>query len=157
MSRTGEAISTCIAAALGDFVRIDAKPGHWYRRYTPPLYAFVVVVHSTKYHVFEVDVASTVFPCWDRQYGTHQLRRATGLPNLRVGSGAMLMEDVPYKYKVAPAQALAVISDELREFAGPWFDTHRREMADDRLVQYGLRLMEESSGSTIDVDAFKQH
>jgi hypothetical protein len=139
-----------------DFVRVDAKPGFWYRQHTPPLYAFVVVLHSSKYRCFEVDVVSTVFPSWDRQYGTHQLRRATGLPNLRVGAGSMLMEDVPYKYKDAPDQALAVIKDELREFAGPWFAAHHRDMASDRLVQYGLELIQETLGSAIDLDKLKQ-
>jgi hypothetical protein len=155
-TRTGEAIQSCIAAAFDGFVRVDAKPGFCYRQHTPPFYAFVTVLHSSKSRCFEVDVVSTVFPSWDRQYGTHQLRRATGLPNLRVGSGSMLMEDIAYKYKDAPDQALAVIKDELREFAGAWFAAHRCEMANDRLVQYGLRLMEENSGSTIDLDELKQ-
>ena len=69
----------------------------------------------------------------------------------------MPMEDVAYKYADLPAHALAVIRDELREFADPWFSAHHREMASDPLVQYGLRLMKESCGPTMDLNTLKQH
>lgn len=155
--QTGQAIQTCIAAGLTDFNRADVRPGHWFRRHVPPLYNFVVILHSTKYRCFEVDVVSTVFASWDRQYGSHQLRRATGLPNLRVGSSSMLMEEVSYNYKDDPAHALAIISNELRLFAAPWFAAHRREMANDQLVQCGLELMEGRANTPIDLAALKHH
>ena len=155
-SRIPEAIDACIAAVFSGFARIDAKPGYCYRRCVPPLYNFVIVVHSTIYRCFEVDVVSTVFPVWDRQYGTHQLKRATGLPNLRVGSGPMLMEDVPYNYDTQPAQALTVISDELEKYAHPWFAAHQHEVANDQLVQCGLRLIQEGTGSTIPIEELKE-
>jgi hypothetical protein len=155
-SGIGDAIQSCVAAAFDGFVRVDLKPGYSYRRYNPPPYAFIVVQHSSKYRCFEVDVASSVFEAWDGQYGTHQLRRATGLPNLRERSGSLLMENVPYRYDDDPTQALAVVRDELREFADPWFEDHRREIASDRLVQYGLALMQSDAATTLSLDELKE-
>lgn len=154
--RTGDSIKSCIAEVFDDFMRVDAKPGFWYRRHTAPLYAFIVIQHSSKYRCFEVDVVSTVFSSWDRQYGTHQLRRATGLPNLREGSGSMLLEDVPYEYDDAPAEALAVISNELRRFAEPWLAAHRRELDSDPLVKHGCELIQDDSASRVALDELKQ-
>ena len=153
-SPTSEAVQACIARALDGFVRVDRKPYYWFRRLNTPLYAFVVVAPSTKYRCFEVDVASGVFPAWDKKYGTHQLRRATGLPNLRAGSNLVPMEEVAYEYAENVSDAMPSIAEELFQFARPWFEAHERELAEDQLVQYGLRVLQRESNALIDVEDY---
>lgn len=155
-SQTAEAVQACIATACEGFARIDRKPNYWFRRLTPPLYSFIVVAHSTKFRCFELDVVSTVLPAWDKRYGTHQLRRATGLPNLREASGLVRMDEVAYKYTENLSEAMPSIGEDLRQFARPWFEAHRREMAEDELVQYGLQVSQRNTTTPVDVEELKQ-
>jgi hypothetical protein len=148
-------IAACIASVADGFDRVNSRPGFWFRRFGSPLFSFIVVQHSAKCKCFEVDVVSTVFPSWDRQYDTHQLRRAIGLSNMRVGSKMILMEDVLYRYKTDPGEALETIGQELRRYALPWFDAHLREMDEDALVQHGFAQIAEAQPGNINLEALK--
>jgi hypothetical protein len=154
--RVSELVASCVSSVADGFEQIPARPGIWHRRYRAPLFSFIVVQHSTRYKCFEVDVASSVFATWDRQFGTHQLRRSTGLANLRVGSKMILMENVPYRYAADPGSALNVIAEELRSFAIPWFEAHRREIGEDPLVQRGLAEIAERCPDRVTLEAMKR-
>jgi len=153
--RISDLLASCIATVADGFERFPSRPGSWYRRSCTPLFSFIVVQHSTKYKCFEVDVVSTVFPSWDRKYGTLQLRRSTGLANLRVGSSMIPIEEVAYRYVADPQEALHVIGSELRSYALPWFDAHRSEMDADPIVQRGLAEIGQEGVCSITLEELK--
>jgi hypothetical protein len=139
----------------------DAKPGYWFRRPPlPRLFALVVIVSSAKESCFGVNVVSSFFPTWNRQYGTHQMRSATGLPNLRLGSKSIPMEQSFYRHdgtESSVRETVEIIGEELRRFALPFFALHAAQADADPLVQAGLAWLGENKyKQTSDLNTKKQ-
>lgn len=132
-----------------DFVFVEeGKPGYWFRRPPRPiLYSFIVVQVSQKYSCCEVDVAASFESMWDKLYGTHHLRRSTGLPNLREGSNAIHMELVPYKFdqtEIGFQACLDRISQELFAYAVPYFDNAENVLRADPLFIFSLQWVKQN-------------
>jgi len=130
---------------LPDFLpMLEEKHGYWFRR--PPvghglLYNVVLVCHAVKPPCLSADVYAGVLSMWDRQYGRHLLQRSTGLPNLRLGSQAIPVEESSYPYDGSESGAVTAVSRivaELGQFAVPWFEEAERSLAEDPLVKCAL-------------------
>lgn len=139
-------ISEMMARCSDQFIAVpEFRPGYWFRRDASELFHDFVLIQSSQ-RCFSVDVAVTAFPKWDGAYGQHQMQAATGLPNLRLGSSAIPAEVATYSYDGTLQEAeatLARISQKLRSHAVPWFDDFRRKAAEDKLLQFGLRWVDE--------------
>ncbi len=151
--RTGRLIAEAMANYSREFEKVDGIIGrYWYRRKpqengVPSEWFFrIVSIHSSqKWQCFEVDVYTGVFPVWNRRFGSYSLRCATGLPNLRLGSGAIPMEEVAYSHDGTEAGAEAALSriiQDLVKYANPCFEEAERRSHCDPLVRFGLRWIE---------------
>jgi hypothetical protein len=151
MSAVSEAICDMIKSLPVDFRRIEGRPGFWFRAPNPPhLYSLLVVQHSAKHHAIGVDVVSSVLNSWDKQYGRHQLIRATGLQNVRSGSGLTRMEDEYYAYAEDYIEIVSQIRQHLLESALPWFANHAAEIAVDPIVHCGIKAMSKTPSPPLD-------
>ncbi len=142
--RIKQLVLEMIERFVPDFHEVSTKrKGYWFRcDEHRPYYSFIVVGSSQKSRVLDCDVAWGFFPAWDGAYGTHQMRASTGLPNLRLGSSAIPMDQSYYEHDGTIAgiqQLLNVIGADLLAHALPWFRTNAREAGADQLLQYGLR------------------
>ncbi len=135
------------------------RKGYWFRCDSHrPYYEFVVIGSSQKQRALGCDVAWGFFSAWDGAYGTHQMTASTGLPNLRLGSKSIPMEEGYYEHDGTEAgirRTLDRIGSELATYALPWFRSRAEEVSCDRLVQHGLdwlRTHEQSIPATIQDD-----
>ena len=121
---------------------------YWFARQRPSgLWQFIVVGSSQKERCFNADVAITFFAFWNRGFGTHHMRAATGLPNIVQNSQVILASDTvfPHDGTVNGAQqALAKICGEIRAFALPWLDRKESEMTTNPLTIYGINWLREN-------------
>lgn len=134
-----------------DFEHLGAaKPGAWFRRRTEgAFYNTIVFTSSQKRSSIEVDLYCGLLPDWDGQYGTHQLRAALGLANLRFKSGSVPLDRVSYKYDGSEAGvegALKKVSQDLRRYALPWFSRFEEAARKDRMVQFGMKWIRDHWG-----------
>lgn len=124
----------------------DETPGYWFRRApVHRLFAIVVIQSSQKHNCLSVDVASTFFPKWDRQYGHHQMRTSTGLPNLRLASDSIPMEEDYYSYdgtEEAFRASVHRIGYELSAYGTRFLDQRNDEVANDPVLNAGLEWLE---------------
>jgi hypothetical protein len=139
----GKWIVGCMSERIPIFVHLAGeKRAYWFRRLpNPHRYSFIHILSSQKQCALGVSVASTFFPAWNRQYGDHQMVSATGLPNLRLGSSAIPMEEEYYTHNGTEASARATVErivQELIAFALPFFEQYERKSAADPLLKAGL-------------------
>lgn len=161
--QTGRLIKEAMAQFSVDYQRVEeGKPGYWYRReprnnspLTKWFYHIVCFQSSEKCKCFEVDVYTGVLPLWDRQYGRHLLRSSTGLPNLRVGSQSIRVEEIPYYHdgtEIGASRSLGTITQEIKEYALPWFENVEQRANSHPLVIYGYSwILEYFDSIPIDV------
>lgn len=139
MSKVSDAICGMVASLPGNFQRISGRPGFWFRAPNPPhLFSFIIVQHSAKHTAIGIDLVSSVFDSWDRQYGRHQLIKATGLQNVRLQSQSTPIEEESYQYGSDPLGTIELIRRHLMEYANPWFAAHAAEIANDSIVRCGI-------------------
>lgn len=149
---TKKLLCDVVAAISTDFSLLPNQRDYWFRRGPNDLaFSFIVIQSSQKHGCFSVDVAASVFPTWDRQYGGHLLRRATGLPNLRAHSSMIRMEDSIYTHdgtEVGVHSTLQRIGYELAQYAIPWFEDFKNTIATDVLVKYGFEWLHRNETRT---------
>lgn len=135
-------LTETVAGISPEFELLSQQPGYWFRRGPLDLFYQLIVIQSSQQHrCFAVDVAISVFPCWDKAYGCHQMRSATGLQNLRVDSNMTRIEDEVYEYDGSLHGArttLAAIQSDLGAFALPWFENFTASATNDSLLRFGL-------------------
>jgi hypothetical protein len=145
---TRQFLSDVVAAVSPDFSLLPNQRDYWFRRGPNHLaFNFIVVQSSQKHACYSVDVVASVFPTWDRKYGGHLLRRATGLPNVRANSSMIPMEDTIYTHDGTADGArytLQRIRSELIDYALPWFEEFEESIATDSLVQYGFQWLHQN-------------
>jgi hypothetical protein len=131
-----------VAAVSPEFTLLPDLRDYWFRRGPNELaFNFIVIQSSQKHACYSVDVVASVFPAWDRQYGQHFLRRATGLPNVRANSSMIPMEDTIFTHdgtEEGSRIALQRIRSELVQYALPWFEEFKSIIATDKLIQFGF-------------------
>jgi hypothetical protein len=147
ISQPGKILTAVFADEFPQFERKkELKPGYWFiHGPQEDFYSTLIVMASKKYQCFEVDVYCGVFPVWDRQYGSHQLRSSTGLPNLRENSGMVNMEEVAYTHdgsELGVRRTISTIVSEIRTYAFPWFEKIKTRRKSDFLMDYGLRWID---------------
>ncbi len=140
-------VKEAIASVSEEFVPfLDKKKEYWFFRGPQDLFRdFIVIQSSQKFSCFSVDVAVTAFPVWDNSYGHHQMRSATGLPNLRLGSLAIPAREDIYQHDGSLEGANVIlhrIAKEVRILALPWFEDFRRKAKEDEILQFGLHWLE---------------
>lgn len=152
--QTGRLIGEAMKSFSSDFCKLDEVKRNYYYRRSPDkslrnpelFYRVIIFTSSLKWKCFGVDVYTGVFPNWNRQYGYHHLRRATGLENLRLDSSAVRMEDVSYNHdgtEPGAIDALHTITNELHQYAQPWFDKAEKEWRSNLLVRFGRQWIED--------------
>ena len=118
------------------------RSGSWFQNIRHvPYFEFIVVDCSLREGVCSCDVAWGFFREWDGSYGTHQMQRATGLSNLRLGRSSVPMEKHYYDHDGTDngvRRALNRIGSDLVDYALPWFSRSAQEATTDRLLQHGL-------------------
>lgn len=149
---TRRLIGEAIARHLPGFEAVEApKAFYWYRSPAradwltgsppgqPTFHRLVSVGHSAKEALFGVDLYTGLLPIWNRNYGGHLLASASGLPNVRLDSGGIPMQDTVYPYDGSEAGAvevLARIGGELRAHAVAWFTKKEQESRTDPLARH---------------------
>ncbi len=90
------------------------------------------------------DIAWSFLDYWNGLYGTHQMRAATELVCVRLGSNAVRMEDTFYIHdgtETGIRDSLDKLGGELLEHAIPWFAAKKQGASDDILLQHGLEWL----------------
>jgi hypothetical protein len=124
----------------------DKRPGYLFRRSPRNLFFDSVILYSWQAdRAFRVDVVTTVFSEWNRQYYHHQMRVAVGLENVRLASNMTPVEEAFYLYDGSEEDAcrcLSAIATDLERYAMPFFDEYLKKAQADRLLQFGLRWID---------------
>jgi hypothetical protein len=145
---TKQLLSDVVSGVSPDFSLLPNQRDYWFRRGPNDLaFNFIVIQSSQKHPCYSVDLVASVFPTWDRQYGGHLLRRATGLPNVRANSSMIPMEDTIYAHdgtEDGARRTLQRIRSELVQYALPWFKEFKDSIANDSLVQYGFQWLHQN-------------
>lgn len=145
---TKQLLIDIVAAVSPEFSLLPNQREYWFRRGPNDLvFNFIVIQSSQKHACYSVDVAASVFPTWDRQYGQHLLRRATGLPNVRANSSMIPMEETIYTHDGTLDGArniLQRVRSELAQYALPWFESFQETIANDSLVKYGFEWLDQN-------------
>ena len=115
---------------------------YWFlRNIYQPYNEFIVLSSSHNYCCFACDLVWTYWPTWNLSYGGDHMQYATGLPNVRVGSGMVEMEESVYHHDGTESgirKTLDLVEYELKAYALPWFLKNQQDARDDRLLQFGL-------------------
>jgi len=141
-----KAVFPAILAGLGyEFTLVPgAKPGHQFRA---PLsgrtFQFLIVTHSRRNKLIEVNLAAGYFPFWDGRYGSHQMRWATNLRSLASGDDQLGHE--AYAYSGEISEALRSAASDFSSAGATACQRWHRKAQSDTVLKAGLDWLSSAS------------